>query len=64
MSAKFNPFNSAVNTGMFDTVAPGGAAVETLNLNAAEQALSPALGWLVVVHENKSDEEAVTVGLK
>jgi hypothetical protein len=63
MTAKFNPFNPAVNTGMFDTVAPGGAAVETLQVNAAEQALSPALGWLAVVHENENDEEALYVEL-
>jgi subtilisin family serine protease len=57
-SAVFNPYNPAVNTGMFDTLPPGGTATEALTVNAAEQAQSPALGWMIVSHENTSNDEA------
>ncbi len=63
MSAVFNPFSPAVNTGMFDTLPPGGHAIEALTVNGAEQALSPALGWMVVSHENESRNEANFVEL-
>jgi hypothetical protein len=46
----FNPNASAVNTGMFDEVAPNTSATETLTVNPTEQAASPALGWMVVSH--------------
>jgi hypothetical protein len=49
-SATFNPNTSAVNTGMFDEVAPNTSATETLTVNPTEQAASPALGWMVVSH--------------
>jgi subtilisin family serine protease len=49
-SATFNPNASAVNTGMFDEVAPNTSATETLTVNPTEQAASPALGWMVVSH--------------
>jgi hypothetical protein len=50
MSAKFNPNSSAVNTGMFDVVAPNTSATDPLTVNPTEQAASPALGWMVVSH--------------
>jgi subtilisin family serine protease len=49
-SATFNPNTPAVNTGMFDEVAPNTSATETLTVNPTEQAASPALGWMVVSH--------------
>ncbi len=49
-SAMFNPNSPAVNTGMFDEVAPNASATETLTVNPTEQAASPALGWMVVSH--------------
>jgi len=58
MNAVFNPFNPAVSTGMFDSLAPGQSATEALTVDAAEQAKSPALGWMVVSHENESGSEA------
>jgi len=58
MSAVFDPFNPAVNTGMFDVLPPGASAAEPLTVNGAEQALSPALGWMIVSHENESRDEA------
>ena len=57
-TAVFNPFSPAVSNGMFDELTPGAAATETLVVNAAEQAKSPALGWMVVSHENASGREA------
>jgi minor extracellular serine protease Vpr len=62
--AVYNPFTPAVSNGMFDVLAPNGTATEPLTVNSAEQALSPALGWLVVSHENPSGEpEAQLIGL-
>ncbi len=58
MTGVFNPFNPAVSTGMFDELVPGAAATETLTVNAAEQAHTPALGWMIVSHENPSGSEA------
>jgi minor extracellular serine protease Vpr len=62
-SAVFNPYSPAVSTGMFDILPPGGSATETLTVNAAEQAHSPALGWMVVSHENESNNEANFIDL-
>jgi minor extracellular serine protease Vpr len=62
-SAVFNPFTPAVSTGMFDVLPPGGSAVEALTVNSAEQAHSPALGWMVVSHENESNDEASFIQL-
>ena len=49
-SATFNPNSPAVNTGMFDEIAPNTSKTETLTVNPTEQAASPALGWMVVSH--------------
>ena len=50
---------------MFDAVPAGGSASETLTVNPAEQALTPALGWMVVTHENVSGaDEAQLLGIK
>ncbi len=63
--AVFNPFTPAVSTGMFDVLAPNGSATETLTVNAAEQLLSPALGWLVISHENPSgSDEAQQINIR
>ena len=62
-SAMFNPFTPAVSNGMFDMLPPGGSATEALTVNAAEQAHSPALGWMVVSHENESKNEASFIEL-
>jgi minor extracellular serine protease Vpr len=63
--AVFNPFTPAVSTGMFDVLPGNGTATEALTTNPGEQALSPALGWMVVSHENPSGEpEAQLISLK
>jgi minor extracellular serine protease Vpr len=62
--AVFNPFTPAVSTGMFDDLSPNGTATEALTTSPSEQALSPALGWMVVTHENPSGNgEAQLIGL-
>ncbi|HEY3542030.1 MAG TPA: S8 family serine peptidase [Gaiellaceae bacterium] len=64
-TATFNAFSAPVNTGMFDSLNPGATATETLTVNAAQQALTPALGWLVVSHDNAGGaDEAQTIGLR
>jgi subtilisin family serine protease len=64
MSATFNPFSSAVNNGMYQELAPGDSASQALTVNAAEQALSPALGWMVVSLENRNRDEATLLELR
>ncbi len=61
--AAFNAFDPAVSTGGFNVVAPNGTATETIAFNAAEFALTPALGLLVVSHDNASADEAQTIAL-
>ena len=56
-SAKFNAFTPSVSTGMFDTVAPGGMASETVAIDATEFALTPALGFMIVSHDNRAVDE-------
>ncbi|HVM55981.1 MAG TPA: hypothetical protein VMT74_00870, partial [Gaiellaceae bacterium] len=53
----------AVNNGMYDVVAPNTSATEPLTVNPASQTATPALGWMVVSHENKSREEAQLIPL-
>jgi minor extracellular serine protease Vpr len=71
MKASFNAFAPAVNNGMFDVLGSNGSATEALTLNAAEQAITPALGWMVISQENPSvagdgggTTEAQLIGLK
>jgi minor extracellular serine protease Vpr len=56
-AAKYNIATQAVSQGMFDVVNPGGKATETLSINAAEQALTPALGFMVVSLDNRAVDE-------
>ena len=58
MTGSFNPTASAVNNGMFDSIAPNDSASEALTVNPAEQAIAPSLGWLVISQENKSRDES------
>ena len=64
-TAVFNPFTPAVSTGMFDSLAPGGSATEALTTDPTELLQSPALGWLVISHENPSgSDEAQQISLR
>ena len=63
MPAKFNYMSPAVNNGMYDVLDPNTSATEALTVNPASQAATPALGWMVVSHENKSRDEAQLIPL-
>ena len=46
-------------------MAPGGTATETITKNAAEWALTPALGLMIVTLDNKAGtDEAQTIKVK
>jgi hypothetical protein len=62
--ASFNAFTPAISNGMFDVVAPGATATETVTINAAEFAQTPPLGLMIVSHDNRNDEEATTVRVR
>ena len=55
-TAKFNAFTSSISTGGFaEQVAPGGTDTSnTISVNSAEWALTPARGLMVVTFDNKS----------
>ncbi|GAA2656806.1 peptidase S8 [Paractinoplanes durhamensis] len=63
-TASFNAFTPAVSTGMVDEIAPNGSATETVTVNRAEFARTPALGFLVVSRDNPSRDEAQLIGVK
>ncbi|MGC9670918.1 S8 family serine peptidase [Planosporangium sp. 12N6] len=63
-TATFNAFTPAVSTGMFDTVKPNKSATEKVTLNATEFAKSPALGLMVVSHDNRSTDEAQLISVR
>ena len=46
-------------------MAPGGTATVPITKNAAEWALTPALGLMIVTHDNKAGaDEAQTIKVK
>jgi hypothetical protein len=51
-TARFNAFQPAIGTGAFVTVAPHGSASVPLTIDAAEWAVTPPLGVMVVGIEN------------
>ncbi len=57
-TAKFNPWTNAISTGGFATVPPNGTdSSNTVSVNSAEWAKTPALGVMVVTFDNKSGSE-------
>jgi subtilisin family serine protease len=55
---KFNPWTNAISTAGFATVAPGASdASNTISVNSAEWALTPARGLMVITLDNKSGKE-------
>jgi hypothetical protein len=60
-TASFNAFTPALSTGMFDVVPGGGTVNETVSVNSAEFPITPPLGFMILSHDNKSDQEAQTV---
>ncbi len=59
--AKYNPYNPAISQGMFETLAPGGSVSVPISINAAEWALTPALGSMFVTLDNKGGKEEATL---
>jgi hypothetical protein len=55
-SASFNAFTPSISNGMFDVVAPGASATETVAVDLAEWARTPALGSMVVSHDNRAGD--------
>jgi hypothetical protein len=61
---RFNAFAPAISTGDYVTLAPGQRASVPITVNAKEQALTPALGVMVVNKENASGAaQALLLGL-
>ena len=56
-SARYNPWNEAIETGGFATVAPGASAAVPVAINAAEWAFTPAKGLMVVTFDNKNGKD-------
>jgi subtilisin family serine protease len=59
--ASFNAFAPAISTGDFVQVDPGARAVVPISIDPAEQALTPALGVMVVNKENRSGAAQATL---
>jgi minor extracellular serine protease Vpr len=63
--ARFNAWSSSISQGGFQTVPPGGTATEPISINAAEWALTPALGLMIVSTDNKAGaDEAQLITVK
>ncbi len=64
----YNPWNEAITTGGFATVAPGATdSSNTVTINAAEWALTPARGLMVISTDNKNgkdEAQLIEVGKK
>jgi hypothetical protein len=63
-TASFNAFSPSISTGMFDVVNPNGSATETVTINKTEFAQTPALGLMIVSHDNATGHEAQTIKVK
>lgn len=63
--ASFNAFSSAVSQGDFLEIGPGGLEYVPVSLNPAEQALTPALGHMIVTLDNRGGtREATTIPVR
>ena len=60
-TAKFNAWAPSISTGAFVTLAPGASASEDITINAAEWAMTPALGIMVVTLDNKNGKDEATL---
>ena len=52
--ALFNTVTPSLSVGMHDSVAPGASVPETVTYDATEFGLTPALGFMIVSHDNRS----------
>jgi hypothetical protein len=55
--AKYNAFGSAITDAQFGPVAPNANVAVPFSVNIAEQAITPALGLMVVTQDNKNGKE-------
>jgi len=62
--ASFNAFTPSLSTGMFNEVAPNAAVGQTVTLDAAEFAQTPALGLMIFSHDNRANTEAQLVSVR
>ncbi len=63
--AKFNAWSSSISQGGFAHGAADGTATVPISRNAAEWALTPALGLMIVTLDNKAGtDEAQTIKVK
>jgi minor extracellular serine protease Vpr len=63
-SAAFNAFTPALSTGMFDEVAPNATVTETVTVDKAEVARTPARGLMIVSHDDPSRDEAQLIPVR
>jgi subtilisin family serine protease len=56
-TATFNPFSPALSTGMFNTLAPDASVTQAVSISKAEFAQSPALGFMIISHDNVTKGE-------
>jgi hypothetical protein len=61
-TAAFDPINPTISTGMFDVVSPGGSATETVSITD-RFAEVPSRGFMIVTHDNRSNDEAQLVDI-
>ena len=64
-TAKFNAWTPSIESGQFETIAPGGTVDVTAAINRTEFALTPAKGLMAVITDNRAgNDEAELVQLK
>jgi minor extracellular serine protease Vpr len=59
--ASYYPWGESITTGDFQSVAPGASATSNVSINAAEWAMTPALGAMVVTKDNKNGKDEATL---
>jgi minor extracellular serine protease Vpr len=63
-SAEFNAFSPSLSTGMFATVKPNKSVKVPVTFDADEFKQTPALGFMVVSHDNPADDEAQLIKVR
>jgi minor extracellular serine protease Vpr len=63
-TASYNAFTPAISTGMVDTVAPNATVTDTIAIDQAEWAKTPAKGLMIVSHDNESADETQFIPVK
>jgi hypothetical protein len=60
-AASFNAFSSSVSQGDFLSIAPGAVEFVPVSFNPTEQALTPALGHMIVTLDNRGGSREATL---